>query len=289
MKFLIVDDSKAMRRIMQKTLRSAGYVDHEYRESADGREALDLVDAWQPDLVLTDWHMPEMDGLALLKAVRSRGGRTKIGLVTTERSEAKIKEAVGAGAAFVVTKPFTVASLQKEVMQVLDGDGVSPAERAMRLLPDLALVQDTFSKLFSLETEVTVEAPGPLQVMPFVVAMYSNGDTARLDRLAVCDLKAACYLGSALTQVHPSVSFQAFRSKTLPQALFDNMHEVMNVCAGLFYNAGAYPDARLRAVHLITQPNARLSRLMADPTLLRLDLTVQVEGYGSGRTLWVVL
>lgn len=289
MRFLIVDDSKAMRKIMQKTLRSAGYTDHEYRESADGREALAVVREWQPDLILSDWHMPEMTGLELVKALRAQGCKTKIGLVTTERSEERIGEAVGAGAAFVVTKPFTVESLQKEVMQALNGAAPLAPGSGTRWLPEVSLVQDTLAKLFSLEVAVKVEAPGPLAVMPFVVAMYSNGETARLDRLGVCDFNAGCYLGSALTQVHPSVSFQAFRSKEMPRELLDNMHEVMNVCTRFFYHEGVYAEAVLRAFHLITQPNAKLSRLMEDPGLPRLDLSIQVEGYGTGRTLWMVV
>lgn len=66
-RFLIVDDSKAMQTIVRRTLVAAGYTDHEFQYAYNGQEALEIITEWKPDIVLSDWHMPEMTGIELLK------------------------------------------------------------------------------------------------------------------------------------------------------------------------------------------------------------------------------
>src|ERR1700677_494158 len=73
MKILIVDDSTAMRMIVKKTLRQAGFDGHEFTEAEDGAKALAAIKASKPDLVLSDWNMPNMTGLQLLEALQAGG------------------------------------------------------------------------------------------------------------------------------------------------------------------------------------------------------------------------
>ncbi|MEI7892244.1 MAG: response regulator [Myxococcales bacterium] len=118
MKILIVDDSKAMRMIVMRTLRQAGFSDHTIVEAANGVEALDAVKKSPPDLVLSDWNMPEMNGLELLKALRSAGNPVKFGFVTSEGT-AEVKEsAIAAGALFFVTKPFTPDTFKEALAKI---------------------------------------------------------------------------------------------------------------------------------------------------------------------------
>ena len=107
MKILIVDDSKAMRSIVLRTLRQAGLGEHSYSEAGDGAEALSAIRQAPPDLVLADWNMPQMSGLELLQAVRADGLHMKFGFITTESSGDRRVEAHQAGAQFLITKPFT--------------------------------------------------------------------------------------------------------------------------------------------------------------------------------------
>ena len=87
MKILIVDDSRAMRRIVQRTIRQAGLGKHEFVEAADGKEALTVAEAESPDLILSDWHMPDMSGMEFLVALRATGDKTVFGFVTSEDNE----------------------------------------------------------------------------------------------------------------------------------------------------------------------------------------------------------
>jgi two-component system chemotaxis response regulator CheY len=109
-KILIVDDSKAMRLIVTRCLRQAGYGHCTFVEACDGDEALVSIKAEAPDLVLSDWNMPRMLGIDLLKAARAAGEKVRFGFVTSEVSEHIKTEARAAGAEFVISKPFTPES-----------------------------------------------------------------------------------------------------------------------------------------------------------------------------------
>src|SRR5699024_7764711 len=82
---LVTDDSRVMRQIVIRTLRQAGY-DWDVREAADGAEALEAIRADEPDVVLSDWNMPNLDGIGLLRRLRAEGFGTPFGFVTSEGS-----------------------------------------------------------------------------------------------------------------------------------------------------------------------------------------------------------
>jgi two-component system chemotaxis response regulator CheY len=107
MNILVVDDSKAMRMIVIRTVRQAGLGEHTFTEATNGAEALKSIQASAPDLVLSDWNMPEMNGLELLNALHAGGIRVKFGFVTSEVTPEIKKLAMDSGALFLVTKPFT--------------------------------------------------------------------------------------------------------------------------------------------------------------------------------------
>ncbi|UQX89581.1 response regulator [Jatrophihabitans telluris] len=104
---LIADDSAVMRKIVIRTLRQAGFAGLEITEAEDGQDLLDKAIAISPDLILSDWNMPNMTGIEALRAVRAAGSMVPFGFVTSESSESMRSEAESAGAAFLVTKPFT--------------------------------------------------------------------------------------------------------------------------------------------------------------------------------------
>jgi two-component system chemotaxis response regulator CheY len=119
MNILVVDDSKAMRSIVVRAVKAAGWADASYAEAATGKEALAAVRAAVPDLVLTDWNMPEMTGFQLIQALRAEGCPVTIGLVTSESDPALQAQALQAGAAFVLCKPFTPDAVKAALAPVL--------------------------------------------------------------------------------------------------------------------------------------------------------------------------
>jgi two-component system chemotaxis response regulator CheY len=119
MQFLIVDDSKAMRMIVRRTLRQAGFESCEAVEAANGMEALKVLETAAPDLILCDWNMPEMSGLELLKELQNGGNRCKFGFVTSESTPEMLGAAMEAGALFIITKPFTPEKFQETLQGVV--------------------------------------------------------------------------------------------------------------------------------------------------------------------------
>jgi two-component system chemotaxis response regulator CheY len=113
MRILLVDDSKAMRMIVMRQLRQIGYGDSEFIEANNGREALDMIMADAPSLVLCDWNMPEMSGIELLTALNSNKVSLPFGFVTSEGTPEMRKLAEDAGARFLVSKPFTADDLEQ--------------------------------------------------------------------------------------------------------------------------------------------------------------------------------
>lgn len=107
-KALVVDDSRAVRMLLAKTLKQLGY---EVQEAANGREALEALEAANSgvSLVLADWNMPELNGLDLLKQLRQNPALASLAvvMVTTETEIENITEAMEAGANEYVMKPFT--------------------------------------------------------------------------------------------------------------------------------------------------------------------------------------
>ncbi|MFD0481918.1 response regulator [Kineococcus sp. GCM10028916] len=115
MKALVVDDSRAMRKIIGGALRKLGY---ETVEAADGAEALKVLEGGPlPDLATVDWNMPVMDGLTFVTQVRANREYRALTLmmVTTEAEHGQIVRALAAGAHEYLIKPFTVESLEEKL------------------------------------------------------------------------------------------------------------------------------------------------------------------------------
>lgn len=119
MKILVADDSRVMRQIVVRTMRQAGYDGHDVVEAVDGADALEKVGQEDPDLVLSDWNMPNMTGIELLRALRGSGSTVPFGFVTSEGSDDMRQVAEAAGALFVIVKPFTPEGFREVLDQVI--------------------------------------------------------------------------------------------------------------------------------------------------------------------------
>lgn len=119
MKVLIADDSRVMRQIVIRTLRQAGFRDLELVEAADGRQGYETAVSEQPDLIISDWNMPEMSGLEFLRTLRGAGSTIPFGFVTTEGTPEMRTTAEAAGAVFLITKPFTAETFRDVLEPIL--------------------------------------------------------------------------------------------------------------------------------------------------------------------------
>ena len=119
LKFLVVDDFSTMRRIIKNLLIDLGYPNVE--EADDGKTALPMLQTGNFDFLITDWNMPGMPGLDLIKAVRADGKLAKMPvlMLTAEAKREQIIEAAQAGVNGYVIKPFTAETLKEKLDKIL--------------------------------------------------------------------------------------------------------------------------------------------------------------------------
>jgi two-component system chemotaxis response regulator CheY len=125
LKFLVVDDFSTMRRIVKNVLQELGY--SKIEEADDGKTALPMLQAGSFDFLITDWNMPGMQGIDLLRAVRADANLSKLPvlMLTAEAKREQIVEAAQAGVNGYVIKPFTAATLKEKLDKIFETLGMS--------------------------------------------------------------------------------------------------------------------------------------------------------------------
>ena len=120
LKFLVVDDFSTMRRIVRNLLKELGYINAD--EAEDGAVALQKLKGGGFDFVVTDWNMPNMDGLQLLQAVRADPALQNLPvlMITAEAKKENIIAAAQAGASGYIVKPFTAATLGEKLAKIFE-------------------------------------------------------------------------------------------------------------------------------------------------------------------------
>ena len=119
---LVVDDSAAIRKILQRVLRQTGMAIRSIHEAGDGEEAMAVMGQHSVNLVLSDINMPKMDGLQLLASLKAspHWRHIPVVMITTEGGETKVAEAVKLGAAGYVRKPFTADQIKEKLAGILE-------------------------------------------------------------------------------------------------------------------------------------------------------------------------
>jgi two-component system chemotaxis response regulator CheY len=105
--------------IIKRTLRQAGYGSIDVEEASNGREALDIIRRGAPDLVLSDWNMPEVSGIQLLETIQQEGLSARVGFITSQGTAEMRNRARDTGALFLITKPFTAEQVREHLEPLL--------------------------------------------------------------------------------------------------------------------------------------------------------------------------
>ena len=116
-KILIVDDAAFMRKVIKDTLSKSGYTD--LYEAVDGADAVEKYNEIQPDLVLMDITMPNMDGLEALKTIRGKDGNANVVMCSAMGQESMVIDAVRSGAKDFIVKPFKADRVLKTVTSIV--------------------------------------------------------------------------------------------------------------------------------------------------------------------------
>lgn len=289
MNILIVDDSRVMRQLVRRTLRHAGYAFDRVEEAGDGIEALAVLERYRPDLVLSDWNMPNMSGFELLQAMPGKGISVPFGFVTSESTPEMRAKATAAGARFLLTKPFT----PENVRMALGQAGFKPTGSLNGSDPrkiqfgkgSTVMNEETLGKLIShlANREVTL-TPGPKLVrsaVPCLTARWVD-DHGKLLYAGFCDLSLGASLGAALGMRPPSSVTAMMKARGIPDELKADTREVFNVISRVFNDAGSVHTVLEEVYFPPTRPPIDVIKLDRRPASRR-DYAVEVDGFGNGK------
>lgn len=289
MKFLIVDDSRAIQTIVRRAVQSAGFADCEFQSASNGMEALRILDDGPVDLVITDWHMPGMSGLELLRRLRARHARLKVGFVTTESAQASIDEATQLGALFFVGKPFTDDELARRLREgiglpVPDSAGAAPppaAEEPRVTVAGLAQVASLLGALPGKRVTVSPLTPESTEALrfPSVVGLYALDSSALIRGLCLVDFKAVALLGSDAGD-SPREIVRAMAAQELPTPTLDRASAILARHVPRLFTSSDARNLRLTRTQLLKRQIPQLGEIMkrspcrTDFTIARDDLPV---------------
>lgn len=279
-KFLIVDDSKAMQTIVQRILANAGYRDCEFNFANDGEEALKTMGDWQPDMVLLDWHMPRMTGIEVLTEAKKLKLTPKIGFITAEKNKTSIKRALDSGALFVVNKPFTVEKLKESLIPALAGTSVATVEEVQRqelIFPSPSAISTLLSTITG--SKIKVEKVNTLPVsqlqLPSTLALYGDRDkNVRAIQVLEADTS------DKLAELFASSVFagEAFDDKLLAKALI----KALSILAVCFYTTESSQELRLVKTYNMSQLIKKVEKMDSVPDNERLDLKFSFDDGSFG-------
>ena len=119
MKILLVDDSRAMRNIVQWNLQHSEICIDKIFEASCVQDAFQIIEDKKPDVVITDWNMPELAGLQLLKAVRETQNPVRFGFMITQSSTSILNLIKDAGADFIISSPSSTNTVETQICQSL--------------------------------------------------------------------------------------------------------------------------------------------------------------------------
>ena len=286
LKFLIVDDSKAMQTIVKRILTNAGYADHDFRFSDDGEGAIREIVQWKPDMVLLDWHMPGISGLQVLRKIQELEIDTKIGLITAEKNASSIEQAKQAGAVFVVHKPFTNKELKESLITAL-ADVSTPSSKTITTKEIIFPSPSALSMLISTVTgqRVKVEKVKPFDVKKLVypckVALYGNVNR-QIRAVQVLDSN----LTERLSELFASSVYrnQAFDDKLLAKSFLRSLTVFGAICHDVTHNKELSLFKTYEMPKLIDKV-IKLNNLSGDD---RLDLQFTFSDGGAGNAIFYI-
>lgn len=293
MRILIVDDSRAMQTIVRRCVEKAGYHNLETKLAGDANEALDIIRVWEPHLVLSDWHMPGMTGFELLEEINRQMLPINIGFVTTETSDQRIEQALGAGAKFVVQKPFETEELHEAILPFLpieptqdDESNVLDSQDGAKgvSLPSLSSYAEVLNGFSSREILVTPAEPLALKDLyfPCVLGLYSDTKGKVVRAVCIFDFKAASIIGGAILDMEDDDLQKSLTSQSVPNELVEACQQVFKQTSEKMGNASIDQDLILLRTNVVSHTFPSFETLFKKPSSQRIDFEVAVSGYGKG-------
>lgn len=289
---LVVDDSRAIQAIIKRILETGDMEPVQIRMASNGAEALDQVDSFKPDLVLSDWHMPGVTGIEMLQALRQMGHtKMAVGFVTTETAQDCLIQARSNGAAFIVHKPFEDRELRNAVVQCLRGE-TAPTPAPVAAGPTRPAAVESVAQLQQLlfmhlgtrsyELNKQFEEAPWVEQCPQLVALYSSAGRKGAYALGLLDAAAVCLIGG-MAAGHPPDEIRKAITRSQPsQAHVEHAKRFMLALAGQLRKRTSTDIPAFNAAKLSSQPFDKLAAVI-ERNNGRSDFELRLPGLGEGR------
>lgn len=319
LRFLVVDDSRAIQAIVRRAILHCGYAPIEVETALDGEQALDLIGTFKPDLVITDWHMPKVSGLEMVQALRQLGHQdVRVGFVTTERTPALLEEAIRNGALFILHKPFDDAELAAVVANAVKDlvDVAEPGVGEVSAEPQIAAASifNTVPALIKPKRDepishaamqlLLVDCLGniPFRLIPHekmaletltpnnLLGLYAAKDIKGVYAIGVMDANAVCMVGGGAARMLPN-DVRALMATGQPSTvMMDKTHEFLRAVAVSLSDsaASAATEVTMAKASVVKNTFAKLAAVLAQPGQ-RSDFRLAIPGYGEGRMAFFVM
>lgn len=286
-KVLVVDDSQAMTTIVRRGLQNMGVENLEVKTTYNGRSALELIKEWDPFLVVSDYHMPEMTGLELMQEMNRQMLDINIGFVTTENAENKISELIDSGAKFVVKKPFDFETLQHAVLPLLQGtlegeeavsDSQTSAGDTGRIaIPSAKSFHTILNRLSSSEALVEASDKHAFNQIqyPCLLGLYEDVDRGRVQAITLMDLPAAAIIGTTTQGL-------AVETGPLSKPQLQGCENFLSILGTSMYDNKHKQPLTLRSTSVIHEESQVITKLLGAETE-RTYLEVGAVGQSSGK------
>jgi CheY-like chemotaxis protein len=280
-KILIVDDSRAMQAIVRRAVMETGIDPLDIQTASSGHDALNQVQSFKPDVVLTDWHMPGMTGLQMVQTMRQMGLRdTYVGFVTTETQNDRVQEALNNGANFVLNKPFKDEELREKLGAIANKISAKPIIFKPITLEGLtAVVRETLKEVpFRLvEKELTSADLSNENLL----ALYRSETTKALTAVAVLDLPAMTMMGAGALGMQPADVKPLIETESPTEDIQNQAADFLGRAAAAM-RAEKPGELSMLKQSLVSKDFAKLQELLRHnrgQAYFKLD----IPGYGSGR------
>jgi CheY-like chemotaxis protein len=280
-KILIVDDSRAMQAIVRRAVMETGIDPLDIQTASSGHDALNQVQSFKPDVVLTDWHMPGMTGLQMVQTMRQMGLRdTYVGFVTTETQNDRVQEALNNGANFVLNKPFKDEELREKLGAIANKISAKPIIFKPITLEGLtAVVRETLKEVpFRLvEKELTSADLSNENLL----ALYRSETTKALTAVAVLDLPALTMMGAGALGMQPADVKPLIETESPTEDIQNQAADFLGRAATAM-RAEKPGELSMLKQSLVSKDFAKLQELLRHnrgQAYFKLD----IPGYGSGR------
>lgn len=218
MKVLIIDDSRAVQLIIKRALER-GKIQHLETKLADsGSQALKILESWQPDLVLSDLHMPKMSGIELLTEINKQMFKLNVGFITTETDSSRLDQVRQHGVKFIINKPFSDADLiqkaklfiPKKAAQKSAFKRVKTTEPDPQLISGLNLptetdLEDVLAETFFRDVKVLTKPYEKYEEhhYPYLLGMMTPLGKDQVKAICILKQPAIKQISNAFSSLHP--------------------------------------------------------------------------------------